>query len=90
MARREAPRSSEAIPDQLLAGADPKSAFEVGCLLDELKKALAQRALNAEVDHHPAGEDAGNRCNGYGRETVTTKTGRSCCRSRASGRVSIR
>ena len=28
------------------------------------------------MDHHLAGEDAGNTRNGYGRKTVTTETGR--------------
>jgi hypothetical protein len=76
MARRKAPRIPDAILDQALAGADPKSAFEADGLLDELKKALAERALNAEMGHHPAGEDAGNTRNGYGRKIVTTETGR--------------
>ena len=76
MARRKAPRIPDAILDQLLAGADPKTAFEADGLLDELKKALAERALNAEMDHHLAGEDAGNTRNGYGRKTVTTEPGR--------------
>ena len=76
MARRKAPRIPDALLDQLLAGADPKSAFEADGLLDALKKALAERALNAEMDHHLAGEEAGNTRNGYGRKTVTTETGR--------------
>src|SRR5919205_4268441 len=76
MARRKAPRIPDALLDQLLAGADPKTAFEADGLLDELKKALAERALNAEMDHHLAGEEAGNTRNGYGRKTVTTETGR--------------
>ncbi len=76
MARRKAPSIPDAALDQLLAGADPKMAFEADGLLDELKKALAERALNAEMDHHLAGEDAGNTRNGYGRKTVTTETGR--------------
>ena len=44
---------------------------------DELKKALAERALNAEMDHHLAGggETAKNR-NGYGQKTVVTDTGK--------------
>jgi putative transposase len=75
MARRKASRIPDAILDQLLAGADPKTAFEADGLLDELKKALAERALNAEMDHHLAGEDAGNTRNGYGRKTVTTEAG---------------
>ena len=76
MARRKAPHIPDALLDQLLAGADPKSAFEADGLLDGLKKALAERALNAEMDHHLAGEEAGNTRNGYGRKTVTTETGR--------------
>ncbi|HYG86803.1 MAG TPA: hypothetical protein VD978_11150 [Azospirillum sp.] len=48
-------RKPPSIPDQLLdqrrAGADPKSAFAKDGLLDELKKALAERALNAEIDY---------------------------------------
>jgi Transposase, Mutator family len=76
MARRKAPHIPDALLDQLLAGADPKTAFESEGLLDALKKALAERALNAEMDHHLAGEDAGNTRNGYGRKTVTAETGR--------------
>ena len=63
------------IPDALLtnclAGADAKTAFDKDGLLDELKKALAERALNAEMDHHlDAGEAEGraNSRNGYGKK----------------------
>ena len=77
MPRRKEPRIPDAILDQLLAGADPKTAFDPNGLLDELKKALAERALNAEMDHHLGGEEgAGNSRNGYGRKTVVTDTGR--------------
>ncbi|MCA0417729.1 MAG: IS3 family transposase [Proteobacteria bacterium] len=76
MARRKAPRIPDALLDQLLAGADPKTAFDANGLLDDLKKALAERALNAEMDHHLAGDEVGNSRNGYGRKTVTTETGR--------------
>jgi putative transposase len=76
MARRKAPHIPDAILDQLLAGTDPKTAFDANGLLDGLKKALAERALNAEMDHHLAGEEAGNTRNGYGRKTVTTESGR--------------
>jgi putative transposase len=62
--------------DQLLAGADPRTALEPNGLLDGLKKALAERVLNAGMDHHLAGEEPGNRRNGYGRKTVLTDTGR--------------
>src|SRR5919202_6438515 len=76
MARRKAPRIPHALLDQLLAGADPKSAFDADGLLDDLKKALAERALNAEMEHHLAGDGgAGNSRNGYGRKSVLTDTG---------------
>jgi len=77
MARRKQPVIPDAVLDQLLAGADAKTAFEEDGLLDELKKALAERALNAEMDHHlDAGEGDGNRRNGYGKKTVLTGTGK--------------
>jgi putative transposase len=76
MPRRKEPKIPDAILDQLLAGADPKTAFDPNGLLDELKKALAERALNAEMDHHLASEEADNRRNGYGRKTVLTDTGK--------------
>jgi putative transposase len=77
MPRRKEPKIPDAILDQLLAGADPKTAFDPNGLLEELKKALAERALNAEVDHHHlASEEADNRRNGYGRKTVVTDTGK--------------
>jgi putative transposase len=76
MARRKEPHIPDALVDQLLAGADPKAAFDPGGLLDGLKKALAERALNAEMDHHLTGGDGANSRNGYGKKTVLTDTGR--------------
>jgi putative transposase len=76
MARRKDPRIPNAVLDQLLGGADPKTAFDPNGLPDELKKALAERALNAEMDHHLAGDGGGNSRNGYGRRTVLTETGK--------------
>jgi putative transposase len=77
MPRGKDPKIPDAILEQLLAGADPKTAFDPKGLLDELKKALAERALNAEMDHHLAGENGtGNGRNGYGRKTVLTDTSR--------------
>ena len=75
MPRRKEPRIPDAVLDQLLAGADPKTVFDPNGLLDDLKKALAERVLNAEIDHHLAGEEQGNRRNGYGKKTVITDTG---------------
>ena len=65
MPRRKDPRNPDAVLDQLLAGADPRTALEPKGLIDELKKALAERVLNAEMDHPLAGDEAGNRRNGY-------------------------
>lgn len=65
------------ILDQLLAGRDPKDAFAKDGLLDDLKKALAERALNAELDDHLEGEAAAgkpNRRNGFSKKTVLTET----------------
>src|SRR5215208_3527382 len=76
MPRRKEPHIPDAILDQLLAGADPKTAFDPNGLLDGLKKALAERALNAEMDHHLGAEEAGNSRNGYGRKSVVTDTGK--------------
>jgi putative transposase len=77
MARRKEPAIPDAILDQLLSGADAKTAFDPGGLLDDLKKALAERALNAEMDHHLEGDcQAGNSRNGYGKKTVITDTGK--------------
>src|SRR5689334_7884042 len=76
MPRRKESRIPDAILDQLLAGADPKTAFDPNGLLDGLKKAFAERALNAEMDHHLAGDGgAGNSRDGYGRKSVITDTG---------------
>ena len=44
--------------DQLLDGRDPKEVFNKDGLFDELKKALGERALNAEINDHLGGEAA--------------------------------
>ena len=63
--------------DQLLSGRDPKDVFSKDGLFDELKKALAERVLNAELDDHLEGEAAAgksNHRNGYSKKTVLTET----------------
>jgi putative transposase len=76
MARRKEPVIPDAILDQLLGGADAKTAFDGGGLIDQLKKALAERALNAEMDHHLSSDGGrGNSRNGYGKKTVLTDDG---------------
>src|SRR5215211_3181481 len=79
MARRKAPVIPDELLDQLLAGRDPQAALGRDGLADELKRALAERALNAEMDHHLDGEAAegrGNSRNGYGRKTLLTDSGK--------------
>ena len=47
-------------------------------LLGDRKKALAERILNAEMDHHPDDpdeHDAGNHPNGPSSKTVLTESG---------------
>jgi putative transposase len=70
------------ILDELLKDKDPKTIFSSEGLLGELKKALAERVLNAEMDHHLAdstqeevseAEKTGNRRNGYSKKTVLTE-----------------
>jgi hypothetical protein len=65
------------VPSQL------RRPFSQDGLLDELKKALAERTLNAELDQHLASERAGaddtvprNHHNGHSRKTVLTGTGK--------------
>ncbi len=75
MARRKEPAIPDHLLDQLLGGADPSDALAKDGLLDALKKALAERALNAEMDHHletGEGDATTNSRNGYGRRTVLT------------------
>jgi putative transposase len=80
MARRKQPNIPDEILDRLLAGGDPRDALAgKDGLLDALKKALAERALNAEMDQHLEGGEPDGRANsrnGYGRKTVLTDTGR--------------
>src|SRR3954452_2842059 len=66
MPRRKQPVIPDELLDQLLGGTDPRAA-------------LAERVLNAEMDHHlDGGEPDGrpNGRNGYGAKTVLTGTGK--------------
>jgi putative transposase len=61
--------------DQLLEGSDPETVFEKEGLLDELKKALAERILDAEMDVHLGSESeqaAKNHRNGHSKKKVLT------------------
>lgn len=67
--------------DQLPAGRDPQEPFAKEGLLDELKKALSERMLTAELDDHfekERAEVSGNRRDGPSR----TKTETGPCRWR--------
>src|SRR5438874_12770880 len=64
---------------ELLVGRDPATVFESGGLVDELKKRLAERMLNGEMDHHldaEAEQETGNHRNGYSSKTVLTDSGK--------------
>jgi putative transposase len=61
--QRKQPAIPDALLDQLLDGADPRSAFNPDGVLDALKKALAERMLNAEMDQHLGGEAADGQPN---------------------------
>jgi putative transposase len=63
--------------DQLLAGRDPNEVFAKNGLLDDLKKALSERILSAELDEHlqdETSEGIANRRNGHSKKTVVTGT----------------
>ena len=67
----------EEILDDLLAGRDPQEVFAKDGLVDELKKALSERILNAELDDHldaVSAEGSGNHLNGYSSKSVLTGT----------------
>ena len=65
--------------NELLVGRDSATVFESGGLVDELKKRLAERMLNGEMDHHldaEAEQETGNHRNGYSSKTVLTDSGK--------------
>ncbi len=66
------------ILDELLEGRDSSELFGNDGLVSELKKALADRLLETEMDVHLSDEDeasAGNVRNGHSKKTVLTDTG---------------
>ena len=69
---------SDKLLDELLEGRDPADLFGNEGLLSDLKKALAERILETEMDVHLSDEDeesAGNHRNGRSQKTVLTDTG---------------
>ena len=79
MANKRKPAVSDELLDQLLGGSDALEAFQSGELVQDLKRALAERILNAELDHHLDDGDeqaSGNHRNGHSRKRVLTDDGR--------------
>jgi putative transposase len=73
----QSPFDPDDLLDQLLGGMDAASALNSPDWMNALKKALAERALSAEMDYHLGDEaEAENSRNGYGRKTVSTGTGK--------------
>ena len=52
MAKKTSSALSAEILDQLLEGQDPSTVLSADGLIGDLKKALAERMLNAEMDAH--------------------------------------
>lgn len=78
MAKKNPGPFSAELLDTLLEGRDPKTALDSGGLIGDLKKALAERMLNAEMDVHLDSEtesEAGNHRNGTSAKTVLTPEG---------------
>ncbi len=78
MAQKAATPFSTALLDQLLSGRDPTTVLEADGLIGDLKKALAERMLGAEMDVHLGTEAeiaAGNHRNGSSTKTVLTSDG---------------
>ena len=78
MARQARPRISDGLLEELLAGEDPREAFRSGEVLGALQKAIAERALGAEMAVHLGNEEevsAGNQRNGHNRKRVLTGSG---------------
>ena len=78
MAKNKTSAISGEMLDELLAGQDPATVLRSDGLLGELKKALAERMLNAEMDVHLDGEaeqEAGNHRNGSSTKTVLSDEG---------------
>ena len=78
MAKKKTSTINPEILDELLSGQDPATVLRSDGLLGELKKALAEGMLNAEMDVHldsPAEQDAGNHRNGSSQKAVLSGDG---------------
>ena len=71
-------RITDELLDQIVGDADPTELFQSGELLGEMRRKLAERILDAEMDEHlaqPAAQEAGNVRNGHNAKTVLTDSG---------------
>ena len=71
-------RITDELLDQIVGATDPTELFQSGELIGELKRKLAERILDAEMDEHlsqSAAQDAGNVRNGHNAKTVLTDSG---------------
>lgn len=78
MAKKTTPAISAEMLDQLLEGEDPATVLRSDGLMGELKKALVERMLNAELAVHldsPDEQAAGNHRNGSSQKTVRSEDG---------------
>jgi transposase-like protein len=78
MTKKKTTAISAEMLDELLDGQDPATVLSSDGLLGELKKALAERMLNAEMDVHLGSEveqRAGNHRNGSSPKTVLSEDG---------------
>ena len=78
MATKKSSAFSAEMLDELLDGRDAATVLRSDGLLGELKKALAERMLNAELDIHldeEAEQQAGNHRNGSSHKTVCSEDG---------------
>ena len=76
--KRTTRKISDEVLDELLAGQDAAEVFRSGTLIEDLKKAVAERALDAEMEAHlerEGEEDAGNHRNCHNRKRVLTDSG---------------
>ena len=75
---KQGSRISDELLDELLCGEDPAEVFRNGDLLTDLRKAVAERALDVERQAHLEEEreaDSGKHRNGHNRKRVLTKGG---------------
>ena len=79
MATRKQSKINTDLLDELLAGQDPAKVLSSDGLMGDLKKALAERVLQAEMDVHLNADDerkAGNHRNGTSKKSVLTEDGK--------------